>query len=371
MKKETKEKIEKENKEEVRDVKAGADSSSRLWGLVVVLLVVAAIAAYFMTNQDKASDMTVASGEPEIVNEADTETATNDDTTSTEEVETASEGDPTVVAKVEGRTITRGDVEEFVSNIPQLQQQPMEQVFPLAREELVTGEIIDMRADKEGTANDPEVAERLELAREGIVRTVYLEKKVNEKLTDAELRKAYEDFKTQQEGARQEEVKARHILVDSEDKAKELIAKLQDGADFAKLAEETSSDSASGAKGGDLGYFTKAQMVPAFSQAAFALEKGEVTDEPVKSQFGYHVIKVEDKRMQPLPSFEEVKTFLEVQKRREILESMLKEWRQDADVTLYNLDGSPQESMAPANTEPAAASDETTEPASSEETESE
>ncbi len=348
MKKETKNSIEKDNEEEVQRAKDGG-SASKLWGLVVILLVVAAIAGYYLTGEKSGSEMAMTSNEPEIISEADTEMAMSE-----EAMDTVSEADSTVVATVEGRDITRSEVEEFVSNIPQLQQQPMEQVFPLAREELVTGEIIDIRAEKEGTANDPEVAERLKLAREGIVRTVYLENKVNTMLTDDALRSAYADFSKQQEGARQEEVKASHILVDTEEKANDIIAKLKDGVDFSKLAKEMSSDSASGANGGDLGYFTKGQMVPAFSDKAFSMEKGEVTDKAVKSQFGYHVIKVEDKRKQPLPSFEEVKTFLEVQKRREILETLLQDWRKNADVKLYNIDGTPQE-MAPEKTEPSAA----------------
>ncbi len=345
MKKETKESIKEDNNEEVKRTKDCCSSSGKIWGLVVLLLVIAGTTAYFFTKDNTGSDVAMTSNEPAIMGEADTEIAMSDEAENDESI---------IVAKVEGRDITEKDVAEFVSNIPQLQQQPMEQVFPLAREELVTGEIIDIRAEKEGTVNDPEVEERLKLAREGIVRTVYLENKVNTMLTEEALREAYADFSKQQEGARQEEVKARHILVDSEEKANDIIAKLKDGADFSKLATEMSSDSASGAKGGDLGYFTKGQMVPAFSQSAFSLETGEVTEKPVKSQFGYHVIKVEDKRMQPLPSFEEVKTFLEVQKRREILETLLQDWREEADVTLYNMDGTP-EAKAPEATEPAAA----------------
>ena len=349
MKKETKESIKEDNNEEVKRAKDCCSSSScKIWGLVILLLVIAGTTAYFFTKDKTGSEVAMTSNEPAIMGEADTDMASSDD---------SDNGESIVVAKVEGRDITEKDVAEFVSNIPQLQQQPMEQVFPLAREELVTGEIIDIRAEKEGTANDPEVEERLKLAREGIVRTVYLENKVNTMLTDEALREAYADFSKQQEGARQEEVKARHILVDSEEKANNIIAKLKDGADFSKLATEMSSDSASGTKGGDLGYFTKGQMVPAFSQAAFSLEKGEVTEKPVKSQFGFHVIKVEDKRMQPLPSFEEVKTFLEVQKRREILETLLQDWRKEADVTLYNMDGTP-EAQAPEATEPSAAAPE-------------
>jgi peptidyl-prolyl cis-trans isomerase C len=103
----------------------------------------------------------------------------------------------------------------------------------------------------------------------------------------------------------EKEVRARHILVDSEDKAKEILAKLKAGGDFVALAKENSKDPGA-ATGGDLGYFTKSQMVPEFAEAAFKLEKGQLSD-PVKTQFGWHIIKVEDTRDRPVPAFEAVK----------------------------------------------------------------
>ncbi len=120
-------------------------------------------------------------------------------------------------------------------------------------------------------------------------------------VTEEAKRKTYDEFVA---SAKPEtEVRARHILVDDEAKAKEIAAKAKGGADFATLAKENSKDSAE--DGGDLGYFTKDQMVPEFAEAAFKLEKGQVSD-PVKSQFGWHVIKVEDKRQKPVPSYEQV-----------------------------------------------------------------
>lgn len=299
------------------------NSSLRLWTLLAVLIIAIAGAGYFFTKEEGASETTQASM---------TET---EDASEMAELEAQEE---VVVATVDGEEITQADVTEFIKNVPQFQQQPIEQVYPLAIEELITGKIIDKRAAKANTEDDPEVARRMELAREGVIRTVYLENTLSEQLTDEKLRKAYDEFVASQADNRQEEVRASHILVESEEAAKDIIAKLKDGADFEKIASEMSTDKPSGANGGDLGYFTKDQMVPSFANAAFSLDEGEVTSEPVKSQFGYHVIKVVDKRMQEPPSFEEVKPFLEVQERRKVLEANLKKWREEADIQISGAD---------------------------------
>ena len=103
-----------------------------------------------------------------------------------------------------------------------------------------------------------------------------------------------------------EEVRARHILVEGEEDAKKIATRLKGGEDFAKIAKEVSKDPGSGAEGGDLGFFTKDRMVPEFAEAAFAMKPGEVS-QPVKSQFGWHVIKLEERRQKPLPTFDQVK----------------------------------------------------------------
>ncbi len=135
------------------------------------------------------------------------------------------------------------------------------------------------------------------------LRDTFYEKKVRESVTDAQAKAAYDEQigKLKPEP----EVRARHILVKTEEEAKDIIAQLKAGADFNELAKK-SSDGPSAHTGGDLGYFSRGQMVKAFEDAAFALEAGQISA-PVKSEFGWHVIKVEDKRNRPLPSFEEVK----------------------------------------------------------------
>jgi peptidyl-prolyl cis-trans isomerase C len=126
-------------------------------------------------------------------------------------------------------------------------------------------------------------------------------------VTDEAMHKVYDDAVKQMPP--EQEVHARHILVATEDEAKDIEAQLKKGADFATLAKEKSKDPGA-ADGGDLGYFTKDQMVPEFAEAAFKLDKGQISD-PVKTQFGWHIIEVEDKRIKPTPTFDEVKSQLE------------------------------------------------------------
>ncbi len=123
-------------------------------------------------------------------------------------------------------------------------------------------------------------------------------------VTDDAMHKVYDEAVKQM--ANEQEVHARHILVPTEDEAKAIEAELKKGADFATLAKEKSKDPGA-AEGGDLGYFTKDQMVPEFAEVAFKLDKGQISD-PVKTQFGWHIIKVEDKRTKPTPTFDEVKS---------------------------------------------------------------
>ncbi len=133
---------------------------------------------------------------------------------------------------------------------------------------------------------------------------------------------------------------ARHILVASEDEAKAIIADLKKGAAFDKIAKEKSTDKASGAEGGDLGWFKKSDMVKEFADAAFALNKGELTEAPVKTQFGYHIIMIEDRRKAPPPAFEEMQDQLREELARETVTALLDHLRAAAKIEKFNMDGS-------------------------------
>ncbi len=247
-----------------------------------------------------------------------------------------------VVAKVDGKDVVRSEVIAFMRNFPpQMQQMPVETLFPMAVEQVVTAKVVDERAEKvSGLSDDPEVAKRLADAKVQIIRTVYLEKEIEKQLTEDRIKKAYDKFKAEQ--GKIEEVHARHILVEKEDTAKEIIKKLEGGAKFEDLAKEYSKDPSNKDSGGDLGYFTKDAMVKEFADAAFGGTKGQILKTPVKTQFGYHVVEVLDKRTKPVPSYDDVKPALAAEERRLILNEIVGEWRKKADVVAYDINGNPQ-----------------------------
>jgi peptidyl-prolyl cis-trans isomerase C len=209
-----------------------------------------------------------------------------------------------VVARVGDRAITEQDIDtarrEFASELGRI---PPEQQHSVLVDAIVNMQLFAMAAHDAGFDQTPEFAARLQFLQQQALRDVYVEKEIVGSLTPEELQKSYQDlvvakFKPE------EQVRARHILVDSEDEAKKIIEQLNGGAKFEDLAKQ--SKDPSGQNGGDLGFFGRGQMVPEFEQAAFALEPGKFTETPVKSQFGWHVIKLEEKRMSTPPTFEEV-----------------------------------------------------------------
>ncbi|HEY1095692.1 MAG TPA: peptidylprolyl isomerase [Alphaproteobacteria bacterium] len=240
--------------------------------------------------------------------------------------------DSTVYATVNGEKLTGKDVNAMIKTLPpQIQGAPSAQILPMLVNQMVNDRLVDAAAVKEGLANDAKVKERVALAEKQIARERYVEKNLEGKTTEEALRKKYEEILFS--NPRQEEVHARHILVKDEALAKELIEKLNKGADFAKLAKENSIDPSKD-NGGDLGYFVKGMMVKEFGEAAFALKKGEYTKTPVKTQFGYHIIEVEDKRMQPKPEYAQVKDQVRGQLNEDLIRQMIDGLRKDAKVEI-------------------------------------
>jgi peptidyl-prolyl cis-trans isomerase C len=172
---------------------------------------------------------------------------------------------------------------------------------------LIDVTILATAAEAQKMQDTPGFARKLGFVRNKVLMEVLLDQATKAAVSEEAMRKLYEESVSKL--TPEEEVRARHILVDSEDKAKEVIAKLKAGGDFAALAKEYSKDPGA-AEGGDLGYFTKDQMVAEFADAAFKLKKGDISD-PVKTQFGWHVIKLEDRRQKPVPAFEQVKDQIE------------------------------------------------------------
>jgi peptidyl-prolyl cis-trans isomerase C len=209
-----------------------------------------------------------------------------------------------VIAKVNGAEIRQSDLAIAEEELgPSLQQ-----IDPANRRESLISFLIDMKivakaAEDKKLGDNPTFKRRLAFARDRLLMDSILADEGKTAVTDDAMKKVYEEATKQTTG--EQEVHARHILVQTEDEAKAIKAELDKGADFAKLAKEKSKDPGA-ADGGDLGFFTKEQMVPEFSAVAFALEPGKISD-PVKSQFGWHVIKVEEKRDRNPPEFDQVK----------------------------------------------------------------
>ncbi|WP_137157132.1 peptidylprolyl isomerase [Rhizobium sp. FKL33] len=210
-----------------------------------------------------------------------------------------------VIATVDGVDITKADLDLAEANIdPQLAQLPAEQKRLAALSSLIDAKLIAGKAKGEKLDETPEFKERVAFIVDRELHNAYFKKHVVDAVKEEDVKARYDtEIKSL---PKQEEVHARHILVKTEDEAKAVIKALGEGKDFAELAKEKSTDP-NKSDGGDLGYFRKGQMVPEFETAAFAMQKGEVSKTPVKTQFGWHVIKVEDKRIAPPPPFDQVK----------------------------------------------------------------
>ncbi len=209
-----------------------------------------------------------------------------------------------LVAKVGNLEIRQSELDIALANLdPQLSQLPDEQKKIAALSSAIDVKLLAGNATSEGLKDDPAYQQRMQFIAERELHNLYFKKHVVDAVTDDEVKARYD----KEIGAlpKQEEVRARHILVKTEDEAKAVIAELDKGKDFVELAKEKSTDP-NKSEGGDLGYFTKGRMVPEFEQAAFAMEKGTYSKTPVKTQFGFHVIKVEDKRDAPPPAYEDV-----------------------------------------------------------------
>jgi peptidyl-prolyl cis-trans isomerase C len=217
----------------------------------------------------------------------------------------AQKQDDPVLARVNGAEIKQSDVDIADADIGQSLPQPPGD----ARKEAIVAYLIDVAilaqaASAKKLETSPEYVSRLAYAKNKVLMETLLNDITKTAATEAEMKKLYDESVAKMQP--EEEVRARHILVKTEAEAKDVLAKVKGGADFEKLAREISIDPSAKANGGDLEYFTKGQMVAEFSEAAFKLDKGQVS-EPVKTQFGFHIIKVEDKRTKPLPKYDEVK----------------------------------------------------------------
>jgi peptidyl-prolyl cis-trans isomerase C len=241
-----------------------------------------------------------------------------------------------VVARVNGVDIRESDLALAEEDLGA----DMQSISPEARREHLISYLADIimvtqAADKKNLADNPDFKRRLAFLRNKLLMGYELQQEAKTALTDQALHQTYDEAVKSMAG--QEEVRARHILVQGEDEAKAILEQLKKGADFATLAKEKSKDPGA-AEGGDLGYFTKDQMVPEFADVAFKMYPGQLSN-PVKTQFGWHVIKLEDKRTKQPPEFEKVKDQIEAYLARKAQTEFIAKLRQNAKVERLDKSG--------------------------------
>ena len=241
--------------------------------------------------------------------------------------------DDKVVATVGGKPITEADLKLAEGEL----DQQFARLTPEQRRAAALSAIIEIRimADKataDGLDKDAEFQRRMAFLNQRALHAAVIEKDIASQITDEVVRSRYDTEIAAAKPAN--EVKARHILVKTKEEADAVIKQLDEGGDFEAIAKEKSTDAGSGANGGDLGYFGPGQMVPEFETAAFALDVGAYTKEPVQSQFGFHVIKVEDKRSQQPPAFDQVKEQVRSLVFRDKYLEMVKNLRSQAQVEI-------------------------------------
>ena len=247
-----------------------------------------------------------------------------------------------VLAIVNGDTIT---VEEF--NAVKLQLPPQAQS---AGDDSILNQLIELKAlaqkaEAEGLAKEAGIQSEIERAKESILANHLVKRMMKDmKFTDEQLKKEYDGLVAKL--PKKQEMRAAHILVENEEQAKEIQKKVNEGGDFAELAKAYSTDPGSKDQGGELGWFEAGMMVPEFSAAASALKPGETSKEPVKSQFGYHIIKLEETRDVPPPAFEAVKPQVESMMQQKAVEKLVNDTRAAAKVEI-------KKAAAPAEAKPA------------------
>ena len=232
------------------------------------------------------------------------------------------------VATVNGRNISRASMNMLVEEVGQEGQQkiPEDKIV----DELIKRELLRQELIASDMLKDPQLAAKIENAQRMLLGQAAAEQYMRGlKFTDDELKKEYDE---EVQGGGNAEFRARHILVDSEDQAKDIIAKIGKGEKFEALAKKQSKDPGSKEKGGELGWFSPQQMVQPFSQAVTALKDGEVTQAPVQTEFGWHVIQREESRQKTAPAFEVVKEQIDIALRRKTLTQHINELKAKAKV---------------------------------------
>ncbi len=249
--------------------------------------------------------------------------------------------DDPVVARVDGSAIHLSEMSAAIESLPQqTRQMPMPVLYPQMLDQLISRRLLANAARAENIEEDEMLQMRLKLYEERLLQEIYLTRRIEAELTEERLRAHYEATVAATPGSA--EVHARHILMNTEDDAKAVIAELAAGADFAEVAKARSTGPSAG-QGGDLGYFSREQMVPEFAAAAFAMEEGAISSEPVHTSFGWHVILVVDRRESAPPSFADSVEQVRQELAQQMITALVAELRAAAKIEKFKLDGSPQE----------------------------
>jgi peptidyl-prolyl cis-trans isomerase C len=256
-----------------------------------------------------------------------------------------------VVARVDGEEIKLSDISDAMKGLPeQYRGMPAPVLYPQLLEQLVERKAVAIVARKQGLDKDPGVKREIARAEDLALQNALLTRDISPLVTEAAIHARYDRDVKDKPG--EEEVHAEHILVPSEDEAKAVIAELKKGGDFAALAKTHSKDPGS-ANGGDLGWFKAGDMLPEFSAAAFALKPGQFTETPVKTRFGWHVIKLEERRQAPPPTFEQAHDELRQTMIQEALRKILADATAQVKVERFNMDGAPAKATDTAEPPPA------------------
>lgn len=251
----------------------------------------------------------------------------------------AAEDDP-VVATVNGVEIHLSQVIKAHARLPeQYQRTPFEAIFPGLVDSLIDSRLAAEDARRQNLQDTPKFKAQMARIEEQVLQRMALSKVLADKVSDAMLKARYEA--EVKKLADVEQIKVRHILVKTEVSAKAIVTELKNGDDFAELAKKKSTGP-SASVGGDLGFFGKGQMVPAFEKAAYALKVGAFSETPIKTQFGWHVIKVEERKKADIPSFEEMEPAIRDELFQDAGSAYIRKLRKGAKIVRFNDDGSPR-----------------------------
>jgi peptidyl-prolyl cis-trans isomerase C len=243
---------------------------------------------------------------------------------------TAAMGQSTPVARVNGVNIPQARLDAVMKEMTSQGRPDTPEVREGIKQQLINREVVSQAALKQGLHKKPEIASMIDVQRQSVLVNAYLQDHLRtHPITDDDLKKEYERVKTSSGG---KEYKVRHILVENEDEAKQIIAQLKKGGNFEKIAGDKSKDQGSKGRGGDLDWSTPARYVPAFGQAITKLKKGELTEAPVQTQFGWHVIRLDDERVAKFPAFDEVKPQIQQEMQQQVVNKVIGDLRAKAKI---------------------------------------